>query len=248
MIKAVEEVFPRHVAWFVENVFSMGTEARAQFTDVLGVTPLLLDAKSFARVRRPRLFWCSWDACAHMGTETSITCKGVGREAYYKVEPAPCRAAADAWPLEGCSLRDPEVDLPCFTRPIVRRHPPLRPVGLERATPEARRRWAADGYRYQVCNYEDGCLLWDAEGARGRLAGPEERGVLMGFDRRYLEAAVKDSVPQEERNIIMEGLVGNAFNVQTVVFLFGSWLARVGALSAPVSPELRIAIGERGPN
>ena len=54
--------------------------------------------------------------------------------------------------------------------------------------------------------------------------------------------------PQEERTIIMEGLVGNAFNVQTVVFLFGSWLARAGALSAPVSPGLCLAIGEREPN
>ena len=73
----------------------------------------------------------------------------------------------------GWGLLDAEADLPCFARPIVRRHRPLRPVGIERASPEAQARWAADGYPYQVNNYEDAAFIWDATLERGRPPDPE---------------------------------------------------------------------------
>ncbi|CAK0817682.1 unnamed protein product, partial [Prorocentrum cordatum] len=195
LIEAAERAFVRCVGWFVENVFGIGVEARGQFTEALGVVPLLLGAKDFTRVR------------------------------------------------SRCS-----VDLPCFARPIQRRHPPLRPSGLERAAAAAQGRWFKDSCRYQACNYEDEVLLWDRARALGRLPVAEKRGVLMGFDRRYCEAAVKDSVAPEEWAIIMEGLMGNAFCVQCVTFLLGSWLAQVGALAAAPPGELCARVGEREAN
>ena len=248
LIEAAERVFVKCVTWFVENVFSMGLEARAQFSSALQVIPLLLDAKDFTRVRRPRLFWCSWPAAKYLPPGAVVTEKGEGLSRYLKVEVTVQRAEAKLWPLAGWQLLDPEVDLPCFTRPIRRRHPPLRPVGLERATAEAQARWVNDGYRYQVNNYEVGAMLWDSAQAQCRLPVAEERGVLMGFDHRYFEAAVKDSVAPEERDIIMESLIGNTFCVQCVTYLLGSWLARVGALSAAVPAELCLDVGEREGN
>ncbi|CAK0825619.1 unnamed protein product, partial [Prorocentrum cordatum] len=248
LIEASKRVFGTRVDWFVENVFSMGAEARGQFSQALGVAPVLLEAKDFTRVRRSRLFWCSCPACCHLPHGTSIVVKSEGISQYTKVEVSVERAAADLWPLPGWRLDDPVVGLPCFTRPVPRRHPPLRPVGLERASPAALARWAADKHRYQVNNYEDAVLLWSADRAQGRPPVAEERGVPMGFDRRYFEAAVKDSVPSAERDIIMECLVGNTLCIQCVMFLFGSWLAQIGALSAPLPAELCLQVGERGPN
>ena len=121
-------------------------------------------------------------------------------------------------------------------------------MGLERASAAAQARWIEDRYRYQVCNYEDEVLLWNADRSQGRLPVAEERGVLMGFDRRYFEAAAKDSVAPAERDIVMESLVGNTFCVQCVTFLLGSWLAQVKAVSAPLPAELCLAVGEREPN
>ncbi|CAK0888093.1 unnamed protein product [Prorocentrum cordatum] len=230
LIEASKRAFGTRVDWFVENVFSMGAEARGQFSQALGVAPLLLEAKDFTRVRRPRLFWCFWPACSHLPHGTSIEVRSQGIGQYNKVEVSVERAAADLWPLPFGGWTT------------------LRPVGLERASPTALARWAADQHRYQVNNYEDAVLLWSADRAQGRLPVAEERGVLMRFDRRYFEAAVKDSVLSAERDIVMECLVGNTFCVQCVMLLFGSWLAQIGALSAPLPAELCLQAGEREPN
>ena len=47
------------VHWLIENIFSMTSANRQAFTDVLGTTPCLLDAKQFGDMRRPRLYWKS---------------------------------------------------------------------------------------------------------------------------------------------------------------------------------------------
>ncbi|CAK0893464.1 unnamed protein product, partial [Prorocentrum cordatum] len=177
------------------NAFSMGAEARGQFSQALGVTPVLLEAKDFTRVRSPRLFWCSWPAYSHLPHGASIEVKSEGISQHTKVEVSVERASADLWPLPGWSLDDPELDLPCFTRPVQRRRPPLRPVGLERASPTALARWAADQHRYQVNNYEDAVLLWSADRAQGSwnidadFKTPDyrhataERGLIVDFLR-----------------------------------------------------------------
>ncbi|CAK0901893.1 unnamed protein product [Prorocentrum cordatum] len=243
LIGVAEEVFPRRVVWFVENVFSMTLESRAQFTKILKVTPVLLDAKHFTRVSRPRLYWCSWAVCSHLPPGCLAEVKGTGDEAYTRIDVTIERLPFKAVLHEGWSLLDGNTDLPCFTRPIIRKHPPLRPVGIERATEQARSRWASDGYRYQVNNYEDGVLIWDAARERSRLPDPEERGALMGFDRLYFQGAVKDSVPESERAVVMESLIGNTFCVQVVAFILGTWLAQIKSVKAPVAGQQCLEIG-----
>ena len=98
-------------------------------------------------------------------------------------------------------------------------------------------------YRYQVNNYEDGSLVWDTRRERGRLPVPEERAALMGFDRLYFQAAVKDSVPASERDSVIESLIGNTFCVQAVTYLLGSWLAQVGALAAAIPGSSCLGVG-----
>eukprot|EP00959_Pyramimonas_sp_CCMP1952_P160028 3347207-Pyramimonas_sp.AAC.1 len=77
----------------------MGAEASGLFSQALGVTPVLLEAKDFTRVRIPRRFWCSWPACSHFPHGASIEAKSEGIGQCTKVEVSAERAAADLWPL-----------------------------------------------------------------------------------------------------------------------------------------------------
>ena len=55
--------------FMVENVFSMTAGSRDEFSRVLGVEPILIEAGQLSWVRRPRLYWCSW-AVRAAGDET----------------------------------------------------------------------------------------------------------------------------------------------------------------------------------
>ncbi|CAK0824753.1 unnamed protein product, partial [Prorocentrum cordatum] len=116
-------------------------------------------------------------------------------------------------------------------------------VKLERAPPAAAQRRVADGYRYQVNNYEDGSLVRDAQRERGRLRAPEERGALMGFDHLYFQAAAKDNTAPSERDVTIESLIGNTFCSQVITYPLGSWLARVGVICAAMPGQSCLAVG-----
>eukprot|EP00435_Cladocopium_sp_Y103_P063742 s37_g25.t1 len=59
--KLCRRVFGYKVVLMVENVFSMTEDSRAEFSTVLGMKPVLIEADDLSWVRRPRLYWCSWD-------------------------------------------------------------------------------------------------------------------------------------------------------------------------------------------
>jgi hypothetical protein len=59
--KICVDMFPVRVALMVENVHSMMEDNRDDFSRVLGRTPLLVMAGDLSWVRRPRLYWISWD-------------------------------------------------------------------------------------------------------------------------------------------------------------------------------------------
>ncbi|CAK0911288.1 unnamed protein product, partial [Prorocentrum cordatum] len=243
LIEAAEAAFPKHTMWLVENVFSMTLQSRAEFPRALGVAPVFLDAKSLAHVRRPRLCWRPWPVVSFLASGAAVEAKGEGAAARFKVTLAVERLPLAASLLEAWSLLGPEADLLCFARPIPGKRPPLWPAGLEWVSPAAAQLRAADGYRYQVNSYEEGSLFWDAQRERGRLPVPEERGAPMGFDRLYFQAAAQDSSAPSERDAIVESLIGNAFCVQVVAYLLGSWLAQVGALAAAMPGQSCLAVG-----
>ncbi|CAK0838388.1 unnamed protein product, partial [Prorocentrum cordatum] len=199
LIQAADVACPKRTMWFVENVFSMTLESRAEFTRALGVTPVFLDRRCHTHIKRPRLYWCSWPVTAFLASDATVETKGVGGAAYFKFLFAVERLPLNASVLEGWSTLDPEADLPCFTRPIPRRRPPFRPVGLDRASVLAAERWAGDSYRYQVDNYGDGSLIWDARRQRGRLPVPEANwNVAPDFQ----QPGRRD--PQLERSLFVE--------------------------------------------
>ena len=80
--------------------------------------------------------------------------------------------------------------------------PQLGRQGLANSTEQARARWVADGYRYQVYQYEERAML--RAGTDLRHPTPEEREELMGFSKGHSDVGL----PPNER----ESLVGNSFH------------------------------------
>eukprot|EP00959_Pyramimonas_sp_CCMP1952_P457432 9474923-Pyramimonas_sp.AAC.1 len=65
----------------------------------------------------------------------------------------------------------------------------------------------------------------------------------MGFDRGCTRAAVKESVPSLETEIIRSSLIGNSFSVQVVPYILAQLLARKAKRGAPpIVPFLQMGI------
>ncbi|CAK0879423.1 unnamed protein product, partial [Prorocentrum cordatum] len=110
--EASEHVVGKHVGWVVKNVHSLGGEALGQFSQAVGVTPLMLEAKDFTKGYRLGLRWCSWPARSYLPHDTSIEEKGKSTCQSSNDEVIVVCNAADLWPLPGQRLDDPEVDCP----------------------------------------------------------------------------------------------------------------------------------------
>ena len=130
IFRSLREVFRCPLHRFVENVFSMTVDNRAQFTETLGFEPVLLDSVHFSPCRRPRLFWIDWDV-QPQGDETLLEHEG------YKewVVRAPEMPSA-CW-LDKLAQKDPLDPLPTFTRALPRKTPPREPAGIASASTEA---------------------------------------------------------------------------------------------------------------
>ena len=239
LFKAVQKVFGKtRCSWFVENVASMKQEEIVKFTKELGTKPYRMEAMQLGAVRRPRLYWLSWPVRELKGVVQVVEC-----EFYFKVTFTIDRANFPVWADEGWGLLDPAQTLPTFARLIVRKQPPAPATGLDRASPEAIGRWTDAGYITQVYNFEDKHLLWNTARTEWRIPSADERETLMGFDRGYTQAAVKESVDAREREVVRCALIGNSFSVQCVSYLFAQLLAHAGGKPAPqVVPLLRTGV------
>ncbi|CAK0894411.1 unnamed protein product [Prorocentrum cordatum] len=234
--RTIERVFGKQrTKWFVENVASMPQDDIAMVSEVLGVKPYRIEAMDVAVVRRPRLYWLSWQLQAR---DDVIEIQEA--EFYHKVK---LHVAAEAVPVfaeDGWGLLDPSHALPTFAKLCKRNSPPAPDAGIKTASDIAIERWTASSYVTQVYNFEDQNLLWDAAMDKWRIPTADERETLMGFDRGYTRAAVKDSLPGVEAEIIRSSLIGNSFSVQVVSYLFAQLLAREAGRAAPdIAPLLR---------
>ncbi|CAK0817698.1 unnamed protein product [Prorocentrum cordatum] len=234
--KTIERVFgKRRTKWFVENVAGMPQDDIAMVTEVLGVKPYRIEAMDVGAVRRPRLYWLSWQLQAR---EDVIEIQEA--EFYHKVKLHVAAEAIPVWAEDGWSLLDPSHVLPAFAKLYKRSSPPAPVAGIKTASDIAIERWTASSYVTQVYNFEDQNLLWNAARDKWRIPSADERETLMGFDRGYTRAAVKDSLPGVGAQIIRSSLIGNSFSVQVVSYLFAQLLAREAGRAAPdIVPLLR---------
>ncbi|CAK0803605.1 unnamed protein product, partial [Prorocentrum cordatum] len=234
--RTIQRVFGKQrTKWFVENVAGMPQDDLAMVSEVLGVKPYRIEAMDVGAVRRPRLYWLSWQLQARVDViEIQET------EFHHKVKLHVAAEAAPVWAEDGWSLLDPSHVLPTSAKLYKRSSPPTPVAGIKTASDIAIEQWTASSYVTQVCNFEDQNLLWDAARDKWRIPTADERETLMGFDRGYTRAAVKDSLPGVEAEIIRSSLIGNSLSVQVVSHLFAQLLAREAGRAAPdIAPLLR---------
>ncbi|CAK0903846.1 unnamed protein product [Prorocentrum cordatum] len=225
--RTIERVFGKQrTKWFVENVAGMPQDDIAMVSEVLGVKPYRIVAMDVGAVRRPRLHWLSWQLQAR---DDVIEIQEA--EFYHKVKLHVAAEAVPVWAEDGWSLLDPSHALPTFAKLCKRSSPPAPVAGIKAASDIAIERWTASSYVTQVYNFEDQNLLERGQG---------QRETLMSLDRGYARAAVKDSLPGVEAEIIRSSLIGNSFSVQVVSYLFAQLLAREAGRAAPdIAPLLR---------
>ena len=77
----------------VENVFSMMPADRAVFLDV---ELFLVDTRWFSHMRRPRLFWCSWDV--QESADVDVSAKNGG---YCEIRPKLSLPYREHWEDDG---------------------------------------------------------------------------------------------------------------------------------------------------
>ena len=214
----LRETFSCPVYTFVENVFSMSEDNRNAFSDTLGVEPILLDSTSFSRSRRPRLFWVDWEVKAR-GEEALIP------HARYKEWIFPCINYDHEWWLEKFCKHEGNKLIPTLTRALPRRLPPKKPAGIESASEQARKRWEADNYRFQVYQYETSHLVTKPDGTL-RLPSVAERERLMGFPTGYASLGLPTKLTLDEAFNTGACMLGNSFNVYCITFLLDELLAQ----------------------
>ena len=215
IIGICQRFFPNKVAFMVENVFSMTAQARDEFSRVLGVEPVLIEAGDLAWVRRPRLYWFSWPVKVQQGEKL----ESLGSYKHWQfpdVKPNKEHWVEDSWCYhgEGC--------LPTFTRSLPRSKPAAQPAGIAVASQTAIARWQNDRYRFQVYNYEDKNLLWRSN--EWRLPSVLEREILMGFDKGYISNCLPPKMSASEKLDLGCCMIGNTFHVHAVTMIFHSLL------------------------
>lgn len=216
--------FPGMVALMVENVFSMTEDSRDEFTRILGVQPVLVLASDVSWVRRPRLYWISWEL-SPQGEERLLDKGG-----YLHWQLPDVRLEHGHWVDDGWKHLGKEA-LPTFTRSLPRTKPPLQPAGISTASATACSRWTQDRHQFQVYQYEDHHLLW--QGSIWRLPSLQERERLMGFDVGYISNALPEKWSPKEQFRQGCGMIGNTFHVHSVALLFHALITVINPSTPP---------------
>jgi len=225
------------VHFFVENVFSMTPENRKRFSDELQIVPVLCDAVHFSWCRRPRLYWLSWDLFPRADVQR------IWRGDYWEVIPHVKKIPRQAWVSAGWAWMGEAQALPTFTRALPNSRPPKHPAGIGEASEEAKVRWAADEFCFQVYQYEANVMLTSLSDSSLRLPTIEEREILMGFDRGYTKAAVSEKMSNRAAFVQQAQQIGNSFACNVVAFLLSDLLCQLGFVSSPLPLELGNAVG-----
>ena len=209
---------------------------------MFGRVPVSLDAADLGWVRRPRLYWLSWDLLPsfEMAAEMKVAADGV-RPRACRVQLTTELPPVSEWLPRGASWPGAAEGgrLPTFVRWSPRSSPRPRPAGLHQCTPKEVARWtaacyAAPPYQFRGCF----CLHW----ADGRKEPPRavEREVLMGFRRGHTVPCASSSAAKshpERFEALRRSLLGNSFQCEVVAWLLSHWAVHHSLLVAV--PSLR---------
>ena len=162
---------------------------------------------------------------------------------YWEIIPKVQKLPRQAWVDKGWVWNGNAAALPTFTRALPSSKPPRQPAGLAEASEEAKMRWAADEFCFQVYQYESDVMLTSLSDSSLRLPSIEEREILMGFDRGYTKAAVSEKLSVRAAFVQQAQQIGNSFACNVVSFLISDLLCQLSFVSSPLPLELGNIIG-----
>jgi len=225
VFQMLAKVFRCPVRRFVENVFSMTSQNRDEFSRTLGFEPVLVDSVHFSPCRRPRLFWVDWEVQPAEG-ESLLSHPGY-KEWIVEME----EMKTNWWVDERCKKSSPG-PLPTFTRALPRNSAPREPAGYATASSDAIARWRNDRHRFQVYQYEAKHMLERPDGSL-RLPSLTEREKAMGFPVGYVSTGLSPKLTLDEAFNQGACMIGNSFSVYAITLLFDELLRSVEPSYAP---------------
>ena len=223
----VRKAFPwAQVHSLMESVQSMDDADRQVMSDSFGTLPWAIDAVGVSMARRPRLYWLTWDVTASEGA--SVQSPEKGRKAGFGSITLRGQVDTSRYLSPGWS-RTTELPLPTFTTARPRDFPGRRPAGLDKLSPEEKRQWEDDAFRFPPYQYQYCFQVF--RGNEHRLVNVEEREVILGFPRQY----TVQCMPKSQQGTIAHqdarlSLLGNSWNVTVVTWLLGQLCSSLGII------------------
>ena len=225
----VKDAFPwAQVRTLMESVASMDETDCSIMSQHFGEEPWELDAACLSLARRPRLYWIDWELLPEEGVSVVIK---HGRSGRRQVIEGQVQLDIQQYLAPGWKKVNPD-PFPTFTTSRPRQYAGRHPAGLQDCSPHEVERWQQDAHRFPPYQYLDKHLVVSAKGAK-RLPSIQEREVIMGFPVDYTRNCMKKALQDtEEHNDCRLTLVGNSWNVASVVWLL-QHLGQVLGLNSP---------------
>ncbi|CAK0807151.1 unnamed protein product, partial [Prorocentrum cordatum] len=221
VIRGLRAAMPEvSVDFLGENVASMAESDVLHLSGLFERIPLEIEAGDIGWVRRPRLYWPSWDLLPSCEAKTVmvLTKDGASRRrcrVSLEAEPPPL----EEWLPAGarCPGAEGGVPLPAFVRWAPRSQPRPRPAGIGECTAAELTRWEEAAFAAPPCHTVP-CMT--------NSAAKAEPSKYEGLRR---------------------SLIGNSFQCEVVAWLLAHWAVAAGLLVAvPPFSELHGSARVRG--
>ena len=220
----------------MESVASVSSTDRIIYSRSSGVLPYQVDAQYLAPCRRPRLWWFNWIIPGRNGVEvfnpTSTSAEDFGEIRFW------FHSELSRFLRAGWKPVSQDVKFLTFTTAQPMSQPRYRPAGIERATEEDKKKWAADRFRFPPYAYQySNGVIHSRKG--WRMLDIQERETMMFFPKDFTQHCAsktfRDTQPQLTEDLRLT-LIGNSWHVGVVACLIQPLLEKLG-LSRPKSVE-----------
>ncbi|CAK0838916.1 unnamed protein product [Prorocentrum cordatum] len=213
-----------------ENVASMPECDVLRLNQLFGRIPLDIEAGDVGWVRRPRLYWASWDLLPSFEAEPVVVrAKTQDVRRACKVALKAERPPLEEWLPPGAVCPGPAAGepLPTFVRWAPRSQPRPRPAGIGECSAAELARWEAAGFASPPYQFRD---KWCIHQADGRVEPPDAtiREKLMGFPEGHTVPCMTSSQAKAE-----------PAKYEVVAWIISHWAVGAGLLvSVPSLGEL----------
>ncbi|CAK0886883.1 unnamed protein product, partial [Prorocentrum cordatum] len=218
-----------------DNVASMPECDVLRLNQLFGRIPLEIEAGDVGWVRRPRLYWASWDLLPSFEAEPVVVrAKTQDVRRACKVALKAERPPLEEWLPPGAACPGPAAGepLPTFVRWTPRSQPRPRPAGIGECSAAELARWEAAGFASPPYQFRD---KWCIHQADGRVEPPDAtiREKLMGFPEGHAVPCMTSSQAKAEPakyEALRRSLVGNSFQCEVVAWIISHWAVGAGLL------------------